>query len=88
MAIRQRLITTANPIQDDIDSLRAANEIHQEAAENVVRRIRPVALSEMRHYPRPTVHPFEFATPKSQRWYWAAVNGRIPGVVIPSAGGR
>ena len=55
MAIRQRLITTANPIQDDIDSLRAANEIHQEAAENVVRRIRPVALSEMRHYPRPVI---------------------------------
>lgn len=88
MAIRARIISSGNPIQDDLDSLQAVQDIHKEAVTNVVRRIAPQALAEMRHYPRQAVLPFGFETEKSRRWYFAAVNGRIPGVTIPTANGR
>lgn len=41
-------------------------------------QIKPFFLDELRYYPRPAVLPFQFATPKSRRWYfWAVRTGRI-----------
>lgn len=42
-------------------------------------QVRPGLLAELQFEPRPSVHPFEFATPKSRRWYfWALSEGKIP----------
>lgn len=47
-------------------------------------QIKPSLLDELRYYPRPAVHPFQFATAKSKRYYfWAVRTG-----VIKTSGGR
>jgi hypothetical protein len=52
------------------------------------RDVAPGLTADLQFEPGQAVHPFAFATPKSMRWYFAAVNGRIPGVVIPTDGTR
>jgi hypothetical protein len=43
------------------------------------REIYPELIADLRYVPsRRAVHPFEFATPKSKRWYmWAVATGKI-----------
>jgi len=86
--ITARIISKSDPVQDDIDTLRDAPTVIQGAGQKVYGRLGDEYLAELRTYPRKAVLPFGFATEKSKRWYMAAVNGRIPGVVIPTDGKR
>ena len=88
MAIRTRLTVNSEPIHNEIATLDAFHEIVEEAGAETERIIKPQFLAEAQYYPPPAKHPFEFETDKSRRWYFAAINGRIPGVTIPTSGGR
>jgi len=86
--IQSRLITKADPVQDDIENLKDAPSIIQAAGQSVHNRIGDEYLSELRTYPSKAKLPFDFASEKSKNWYFAAINGKIPGVVIPTDGKR
>ena len=88
MAIRIRLKVDATPILNEIATIDAFNDMVKQAADETRDIIAPHFLDEATHYPPAAKLPFEFNTERSRRWYFAAVNGRIPGVTIPTSGGR
>lgn len=62
-----------------LDNLEAFLDAYPELALETLRdgfnaHIKPDLLHELRYYPGEVVHPFQFATPKSRRWYFFAVH--------------
>lgn len=84
MVVQARLETRGDALQDDIDSLRALDEIVQEAGQKVLTRIAPYALEEMRHYPPPAKLPFDFGSKAARDEYFDKVRRGL----VPTVNGR
>lgn len=88
MVIRTRAEINVKPIQDEIDVLNAFGDIVIEAGQETARIIEPQFIEEASYYPARKAQKFQFQTLKSQRWWFAALAGNIPGVTISTDGKR
>jgi hypothetical protein len=82
------LKTDTRNIQEEFAALSAIPQIVQQAGEKTREVIGARFVEQAQVYPASAKLPFAFATEKSRRWYFAAVQGRIAGVTIPTSGGR
>ena len=86
MVVRARVsVTETSAVDGIIDN---APEIVRLVADDVVSIYEPQIKRILAQEPPPAKHPFQFATAKSRRWYFAAVRGKIPGVTINTDGTR
>jgi hypothetical protein len=90
MAIRSRVVVNKNVVQEVNRAVRGVKRQVDKAAQASYRKVFPGLERRLARYPsqRPAGVKHEFASDKSRRWYFAAVNGRIPGVTIPTSNGR
>jgi len=84
MAIRVRAQSATQALLNVENQLDELDEVAGELFAEVGEDISPHVLDDLRYYPPPAKHPFDFATPKSKRFYfWAVGTGQIP-----TSGGR
>lgn len=86
MVVRARVTVTDTGTVQTL--LADAPNLVRVVADDVAEIYAPQIKRVMAQEPSLARHPFEFATPKSRRWYFAAVSGKIPGVTIPTDGKR
>jgi len=90
MAVRSRVVVDKNVVREVNRAVRVVKRQVDKAAQKSYRKVFPALERRLARYPsqRPAGAKHEFASPASRRWYFAAVNGRIPGVTIPTRNGR
>lgn len=84
MSIRSRIIAVADPYAHMAQFAAAIPDEMDAVGREVFQRLEQPLLTDLRTYPGSVVHPFQFATEKSRRWYFAAIASGI----IRTSGGR
>lgn len=83
--IRATPLFDTREIENLIAFLDAYPELATEAVSDALKReVIPPLLSELRHVPGPSKHPWAFATAKSRRWWFYAVRAGL----VPTDGER
>ena len=84
MPIRTRIEFRGTPFSDEIKVIEALPQLMLQAAEKTKKVIEPPWLQEAQYYPGAAKLPFDFATPKSKRYYFAVIAKRFPGRYVRS----
>lgn len=69
--IKSTRVRTGNGLDIIDEYARAFPQIVSETLADAANAVEPFALDELSTYPGPAVHPFEFSTLASQRWFFA-----------------
>lgn len=84
MSISVRLRTDTDILEAIQSQARKTPKLMETAFRRSSQRVTRRLLDELTAEPRPAVHPFGFATPKSKRWYFYALRAGL----IPTDGRR
>lgn len=89
-ALRSRVTINRGIIRDLNQDIESVDRKVQNASRKAYRAVFPRLERRLSKYApqRPRGVKFKFSTAKSRRFWFAAIAGRIPGVVIPTRNGR